>query len=103
MPELSFELPSSIKETWDSEKNTYEPKGPEDTTPVWWKCKEGHSFLKSIPTMKRFGRCPICGASGFEKTAHRILDSYDIPYECEAMPEWLDFSCRYDIHILATA
>lgn len=60
--DLLTKYPELAKE-WDKELNI--PLKPQDisvhsSTPVWWNCKNGHKYQKSIPKRLHDGGCPYC-------------------------------------------
>lgn len=96
-------LSLKLADEWDYDKNTITPDDVSKNCDcrVWWKCLKGHSFLKSVYSRAIKDRgCPICTASGFEKMAYSVLDSYGMLYECEYMPDDLPFKGRYDIYLI---
>jgi len=52
LPETSLQglYPKLVEEEWDFEKNKQDPStlSPGNRSKVWWKCKNGHSYQKSL-------------------------------------------------------
>lgn len=102
------EFPLLLDE-WDFDKNKLSPWDitvyDERGRYIWWRCKEGHSYIKSLIAKtgikSEYGTgCPICNASAYEQLVYKMLDGHDIVYECEFMPLDMEFKGRFDIHIL---
>ncbi|MBQ1305448.1 MAG: zinc-ribbon domain-containing protein [Erysipelotrichales bacterium] len=60
---IAEEKPELLKE-WDYRKNK-DICIPEDVTAgshlkVWWKCENGHEWMKSITNQIKYNFCPIC-------------------------------------------
>lgn len=60
-------------EMWDSEKNHGLSPGelsPRSTLRVWWKCKNGHSWMGSVRSARKYG-CPLC--AGYHKRLTKYI------------------------------
>ena len=58
---------------WDSEKNhglSPSELSPHSTLRVWWKCKNGHSWMGSVRSARKYG-CPLC--AGYHKRITRYI------------------------------
>ena len=53
---------TELLDEWDYEKNSIQPSevAPNSKVEIWWKCKLGHSYLRSVSSKKRGDGCPEC-------------------------------------------
>ena len=69
-----------LLEEWDDEKNM--PFTPESVTagsalPVWWKCKNGHSWQTQVRSRaKTLTKCPKCLAAELSKKRKEKVKEY---------------------------
>lgn len=79
-----------LMEEWDFEKNTtVDPSRltAKSRTPVWWRCKEGHSWKVSCFSRVSGSKCPYCS---YKEDKHIVVPGInDLATSCpELVAEW---------------
>jgi len=104
--DLESRYPEVIK-FWDYEKNN--ELSPSElhfgsNKSVWWKCKLGHSFKKTVANMVQFDSCPICagrilvrGVNDLKTKYPQIAAEWDYSMNGEKKPEDFKPSSREKI------